>query len=802
MRKMLLLLSLLILVCSWAHSQTKVTVSGIVKDQANESPLEYISVIVSRLPDSSFVSGTLTDAQGQFVLKGIVPGDYVLRFQGLAQATLLQPLTVGSLSEYLDIGSVILGDKAITTEAVVIEGRAPENTVNLEKQSFNMDQNISQAGGSLLQAMQNLPGVTIDQGGKVAMRGSDRVTVLIDGKQTALTGFGSQAGLDNIPASAVERIEIIHNPGAKYDANGMAGIINIVYKKSEQQGFNGKLGLIGGIGALAEKQSNLPTIRPQYGQTPKVNPTLSLNYRRKGLNWFFQGDALWQKALNKNEFIDRTYDDGSVVRGQFLENRTQLMYTVKTGVDWAINDHNALTISGLFNREGHIDRGDLPYFNGDLSQRRRLWLYYENEINKSANAAANFTHSFKQPGHKLDVRFNYTWHQEDEWFYFENYYPTYSSLDSVHLLYDENVTDFNIDYVKPLKYGRFEGGSKLRWRYIPSNIAFLPGDSSILDLNAAGHTSYNELITALYGSYVYERKHFEMEAGLRVEYVNVAYNIDAPRSVYNSSGYKYIQPFPNTRLAWKLDARNKVSLSYNRRVDRPDEADLRMFPKYDDPEVLKVGNPTLRPQLTNSFELAYKTTWNSGSFYASVYHRESNNILTRVLTQSPGSTLLNFVAQNAGKGRSTGIELYLSKNLGERITLNFTVNGYQNVIDSFAGVSAYPVDVAYVSAREQNLSGNAKANAIFHLPKKLDIQLTGIYLAPDIIPQGRIASRYALDFGIKKGIQAGKGELFLNGSDILNTMRIKKTFTGNGFSVVSNDVYETQVFRLGYAYKF
>ncbi len=800
--KKILILFLFSVTGIFAPAQTKVTLSGKVVGPEEGAALEYISVILYRLPDSVFVSGTLTNAEGRFVLSNVPSGDYVVRFQGMAQETQWMPITVGSLSEFLDLGTVTLAEKSITTEDVVIEGRSPENSVGLEKQSFDMDQNISQSGGSLLQAMQNLPGVTIDQGGKVAMRGSDKVTVLIDGKQTALTGFGSQAGLDNIPASAVERIEIIHNPGAKYDANGMAGIINIIYKKSEEKGLNGKIGLIGGIGALTEKADNLPTIRPQYGQTPKINPTLSFNYRRKNLNWFFQGDALVQKSLNKNEYIDRTYDDGSVVRGQFLENRSQLIYTVKTGVDWSLNDRNSLNISGLFNREGHIDRGDVPYFNGDLTNRQRLWLFYESEINKSANAAANWTHKFSQPGHKFDLRYNYTWHQEDEWFYFDNILPSSASADTVHLLYDENVMDLNFDYVKPLKQGRFEAGSKVRWRFIPSQIAFIPGDSSILDQNADGRSQYDELITALYGNYVLDKKHFEWEAGLRMEFVNVAYTIDDTANVYNNDGYQYIQPFPSTRFAWKMNDRNKLQISYNRRVDRPDEVDLRMFPKYDDPEVLKVGNPGLKPQFTHSFEMAYKTTWASGNFYASFYHRASSNLLTRVLTQTPGSTLINAVTQNAGNGRSTGIELFLSKNLGERVTLNFTVNGYKNTIDAFGGVTYYPVPISYESAAESNWSGNAKANAIFHLPSKIDLQLTGIYLAPDVLPQARIASRYAIDFGVKKGIQKGKGELFLNGSDLLNTMRIKKTITGNGFTVLSNDLYETQVFRVGYSYKF
>ncbi len=137
------------------------------------------------------------------------------------------------------------------------------------------------------------------------MRGSDKVAVLIDGKQTALTGFGSQTGLDNIPASAIERIEIINNPSAKYDANGNAGIINIIYKKNKQQGFNGKIGFTTGVGALWQKKENLPTIRPQYQATPKINPSLSLNYRKNKINTFLQADWLYTETLNKNEFVTR-----------------------------------------------------------------------------------------------------------------------------------------------------------------------------------------------------------------------------------------------------------------------------------------------------------------------------------------------------------------------------------------------------------------------------------------------------------------------------------------------------------------
>lgn len=195
--------------------------------------------------------------------------------------------------------------------------------------------------------MQNLPGVTV-QDGKVNLRGSDQVTVLIDGKQTAITGFGNQSGLDNIPASAIEKIEIINNPSAKYDANGNAGIINIIYKKNQQEGWNGKVGLTTGLGALWIKKANLPTIRPQYQFTPKINPSLSLNYRKNKINWFLQADYLYNQTLNKNEFVTRTYDDGTVIQQQTKRNRNTHFTTAKTGIDWFINAKNVLTVSGMF----------------------------------------------------------------------------------------------------------------------------------------------------------------------------------------------------------------------------------------------------------------------------------------------------------------------------------------------------------------------------------------------------------------------------------------------------------------------
>lgn len=794
-----------LLFCSMLLSQAQtssVTVSGLIKGKADKTALSFVNIVLKTEKDSAFVTGTVSNEEGRFTLANIKSGNYILQLSYTGFAPKSQPILVGSLSTFLDLGTIELQQDAKQLQEVVVSSKQDDVSNKMDKKTYSVSANISQSGGSVLQTLKNLPGVTTSQDGKVELRGSDKVAILIDGKQTALTGFGSQTGLDNIPASAIERIEIINNPSAKYDANGNAGIINIIYKKNKQQGFNGKVGFTTGIGALWQKKENLPTIRPQYQATPKINPSLSLNYRKNKVNAFLQADWLYTETLNKNEFVTRTFDDGTIINQQTKRNRNTHFVTTKAGIDWNLSNQDMLTVSGLFGIEKIIDRGDQPFFNKDYSNRLRLWQFLEDELKTTAVASAAYQHKFKQAGHLLNIGFNYTFHREDEKYNFVNTLPTYTGLDSFKLLSDEHVADFNVDYVKPLKHGRIEGGVKFRYRDIPTNMQFKPGLNSPLDTNAGGAATYTEIIPAVYGNYVYESKKIEAEVGLRVEYVNLQYKVNPNHNTYKSDGYNYTQPFPNVRLAYKINDQNKISLFYNRRVDRPNEVDIRIFPKYDDAEIIKVGNPALRPQFTNSYELGYKTNLKKGYLYSALYHRSTQGTITRIATQAPPSTLIYTVFQNAGHSSNTGIEIVLQHDFSKVVSFNTNVNIYRNIIDAFTVQNKYPVVSTYTAGKEKFTSGNIKLNGIFHLPKLTDIQITSIYLAPDIIPQGKIGTRFSVDMGIKKQIQKSKGELFFNASDIFNTLRIKKEINGNGFKLTSTDYYETQVFRLGYSYKF
>ncbi|MCP1252390.1 TonB-dependent receptor [Elizabethkingia sp. S0634] len=808
MQKKILAFSLflsLVFINSLFAQVASVTISGIVTNKS-KTVLPYTTVTLKTAKEKKFVSGTITNEEGRFSITGIKPDNYYLETSVSGYSPYIQSVFIGSLSEFLDIPSIeleqIKDDKETKIEEVVLTSSKKNEISNqLDKKTYSVADNISQSGGSILQSMQNLPGVTV-QDGKVQLRGNDKVTVLIDGKQTALTGFGSQSGLDNIPASAIDRIEIINNPSSKYDANGNAGIINIIMKKNKQNGWNGKIGFTYGTGSFWIRKENLPTIRPQYTITPKINPSLSLNYRKDKINVFLQVDNLYTQTLNKNEFVTRTYDNGNIINSQLKRNRNTNYLTTKAGFDWNIDSQNTLTISGLYGSEKIIDRGDQPFFNGDFSQRQRLWQFLEDELKTTVMGTASYQHKFKEAGHVLNVGFNYTFHREDEKYFYDNYLPTSTGTDAFKLLSDEQVYDFNVDYIKPLKYGRIETGIKLRNRSIPTNMNFIPGANSVLDVNAGGWANYKELIPAVYGNYVFENAKWEAELGLRLEYVKIQYDVNPNHPTYKSDSYNYTQPFPNLRLAYKLNDHNKLSIFYNRRVDRPNEVDIRIFPKYDDAEIIKVGNPGLRPQFTNSIELGHKYNWNNGYLYSALYHRFANGTITRISSIVPESTLIYAVFQNAGRSYNSGLEMIWNQKVSKIYSFNINGNIYRNQIDAFSVENLYPQPVFFSADKQTAVSGNVKFNNTFRFSNGFDAQLTAIYLAPDIIPQGKIKSRFSIDLGMKKSVQNGKGEIFLNATDLLNTMVIKKQIQGSGFKYTSDDYYETQVIRLGYSYKF
>jgi outer membrane receptor protein involved in Fe transport len=460
-----------------------------------------------------------------------------------------------------------------------------------------------------------------------------------------------------------------------------------------------------------------------------------------------------------------------------------------------------VSFSGLFNREKILDNGDNPYFDGTLENRYRLWQFLEDEVKYTAFGTAVMRHRFRQPGHTLAFTGTYSFHREDEKYFFTNTLPSFVGTDAFALISDEHVVELSADYVKPLRQGRVEAGFKGRYRSIPVDMQFFAGQNSPIDTGAGGWATYRETIPAIYGTYVFESERIELEGGLRVEGVHVNYDVNPDHNTYKSDGYRYFQPFPSLRAAYKFDESNKLSLFFNRRVDRPNEVDIRIFPKYDEPELIKVGNPALQPQYSTSAELGFRTGWRTGSFYAAAFHRIVDGTITRIATQAPGSPLLYNVFQNAGRSWSTGSEVVWQQSVSRRVSLGANAGAYRRTIGAFSVVNRYPVPTPYSAPRQQLTSGNAKGNAVITLPGDFQTQLSGLYAAPDLLPQGRVGSRFSLDAGLKKGVQRGRGEIVVNATDLLNTNHPRRTIRGTDFTFESTDYLETQVIRVGYNWK-
>ncbi len=781
--------------------ETSVSISGKIKEKESGKAMPYATIVLKHESDSTFVSGTISNENGFFTFNKIKEGEYFLEASVIGFIPFRENLFVGSNSAFLDLGTIEMEVQAELMDEVVITARQDAVSGQLDKQTYSLEDIVNQSGGSVLQSMQSLPGVGTKEG-NLALRGSDQVVVLIDGKQTAITGFGGQNGLENIPASAVEKIEIIYNPSAKYDANGNAGIINIIMKDDAKKGFNGQVGLTTGVGALWVREENLPGIRPQYVATPKLNPSLLLNYRKEKLNFFIQTDNLYSETLNKNEFVTRTYTDGTVIRQQIKRNRNTNYISTRGGMDWFLSENSSLTVSGFFSQESIMDRGDQPFFSDQSDEMLRLWQFLEDEVLTATMGSLAFEQKFQAPGHNLNIGVNYTFDREDEKYFFVNTLPTFTSEESFFLIADQQVLDINLDYSRPLKHGLLETGFKFRKRDIPTDMQFNPGIDSPLDIDADGEAEYREVIPAIYGNYGYAIKKFQAEIGLRVEYAKLNYDVDPDHNTYESDGYSYFQPFPNARITYSLNDRNKLSAFFNRRVRRPNEVDIRIFPKYDDAGIIKVGNPGLKPEFTNSYEVGYKNVWEKGYLYGAAYARFSKSTITRIATTVGNSDVIYTISQNAGHSSNTGLEMLISYDFSEWFSANVNLNGYYNQIDAFTVLNKYPEETTFYAEPQSGYSGNLKANAEFRFSGTFNAQLSALYYAPDIIPQGTIGSRFSLDLGVKKTVQKGRGEFFINASDILGTMVIRKEIDGTDFSYTSADYYETQVIRLGYSYKF
>lgn len=789
-----------------SFSQGDAVVSGRVVDNINQAPLAFATVTINSASDLKLISGTITNEEGRFTLTALPQGEYIVKVTFIGYRIKEIPLLIGKLNKSFNLGRIELEPDVATLGEVVISENKNLVSAGAEKKTFDIAGNISQAGGSVLDVMRNLPGITVDQEGKMELRGSDKVTVLIDGKQSSLTGFGNQKGLSNIPAANVEKIEIINNPSAKYDASGMAGVINIVYRKETSSGFSGDAGLSVGAGAFTKRKADLPTDLGSFSLNHKIIPSFNFNYRKGRLNFFLQSQVLNQRRLPNNEYTTRYYSNGDVTASQVPENRKQTQYILKGGSDLTINENNSLSFSMIYDYESHHDSAQVPYINMNSDIRYRYWSWLEYEITGYMNYSLAYKHKFAEPGHELNVSVQYTKGWEDESYHLNDSSLFRISDDFTNILAIEHTTNLIVDYVKPLRTGRIEAGTKIQARRLPVTYTIENGMNSIIYPGLGDWSDWGEDTFAGYLNWVFEGRKIDVEAGLRAEQNNVFYDL-APANIYypRNDAYDYFNLYPNTRITFKINKNNSLSAFFNKRIDRPGEPELRVFPKYDDPELLKVGNPYLRPQFTNSYEVSYKLRWSNGAFSAAGYYRSIRDPYTRIYSidnTNVNYDIVNKIYSNVGSATNTGTELIVNQTISKSWQFTGSVNWYRNTINPYSGTLLFPYERPFTIVKTTDVSADIKFNNQFSLGKTTQLQATFLYYTPKNIAQGKQMARSSADIGLKQKVMAGKGELTISFSDIFNRFGIRQEIIGDGFTAVYENYYETQIMTAGFKYKF
>src|SRR5688500_4085826 len=800
----LLLLAVLAPLTASAQQITAV-LAGRVLDAANGSPIGFASVVVEDAASSKQLSGALTGENGRFVVQGLSPGTYTVRTSFVGYYPANTDLLVSTLNQSYDLGDIRLPRLEGFEETVTVTAEAIR-AAGIDTQVFRLDEGPAQSTGTILDALKNIPGVSVDQEGKVALRGSEKVAILIDGRQSSLTGFGTQRGLDSVSAANIEAIEIINNPSARFDAAGMAGIINIIYKKEQQLGLSGDLGLGLGMGQFIKQRRDLPTDLGSLSNNEKVIPSVNLNYRTPRTRTFVQGELLLQDRLPNNEFTTRFYDDGRVIESQVPENREQYVYTVRGGSDFTLNDTNTITISGVHNYEHHIDVAQVPFILQATGQRERFWFWRESEGTGFTNANVDLTRKFGAPGHELGVNLQFTRGKEDEAYFLNEESPIRIGTDDTHIIAIENTLPLSIDYTRPLPTGRLELGTKVQRRWIPVTYTVRRGVQSVIYPGLGDFSDWDESIFAGYANLVRITPRYTLEGGLRLEDTQVSYTIPTENMYYpGSDRYDYFGVFPNAKLTLNLTSTNRLTTAFNRRVDRPGEPELRIFPKYDDPEILKVGNPFLRPQFTNAYEVGFSRSWVGGTGSAAVYHRDVSDAFLRIFAiddSNPSYDIVNRIFENAGNFRQTGLQLMASQEIARPWRMTGSVNWFQNDIEALDTILFCPTRRPFTLSGSNDHTWDMTLNNRFVLPRGLELQANYIRYASRNVPQGRERARSSLDFSAKKPLMNERAELVFTFTDIFNDFALQHDIIGNGFTALYQNFLETQVATLALRFRF
>ena len=767
MKKILPLLIVLFILTNHVFAQTKGIVKAVVVDSKTGESLSYANLKILQVSDSKLITGNIANDKGE-VSVNISLGKYIAEVEFMGYKSFKSSeFSISKENSIFDLGTIKLEPSTNTLAEVEVRAEKSTMVLSLDKKIFNVGKDLANAGGSASDLLTNIPSVSVDPDGGVKLRGSDNVRILIDGKPSGLVSFKGGAGLQQLQGSMVERVEIITNPSARYEAEGMAGIINIILKKDQRQGFNGSMELITGYYA-------------NYGIGGNIN------YRHKKVNFFVNYGLSYRNSPGSG----RTYQE-AIVEGRkaiYEQNSTNqvsgLNNNIRGGLDYFFNEKSILTASYLFKRSDAHRNLDIIYKDTNPIDNNILRTTYRNqnedEQEPNSEYALSYKRDFTKKNHSLsvDLRFLDNWEHSEQLFT-QNAFFKNNSIDKENTTLQNALNDeyekqwlIQADYVQPIgKEGKFETGFRSSFRDMVNDYVVNQRNDFGIFTPIAGlknYFIYNENITAFYGILGNKTKQFSYQAGLRAEWTDVTTTLRETKEV---NPRNYANLFPSVHFTYNLPKENALQLSYSRRVRRPFYNDLSPFFSFPDSRNFFGGNPDLNPEFSNVFELGHIKYFENGSVTSSMYFRDTKGKIDRI-RRVDDTGFSRTRPENLNGEKSYGLELTSQYNLYKWWKLDFNFNFFQADIDGSNISDLY---------KRKTVSWFIRQTSRFTIAKSFDVQIRGNYEAPQKTAQGERLAIYYIDFSMSKEVFNGKGTLNFNVADVFNSRKFRSTTQGETF---------------------
>jgi outer membrane receptor for ferrienterochelin and colicins len=782
----------LLLVTAFSFAQQrqeakKIKISGKIFEKGTDFPLEYATVVFENANKQGGLSGSVTNMNGEFSFE-VNAGTYNVRFEFISFKTV--EIKNRTFSEDTNFGTLFLEADIAQLQGVDLIAERSTVEIKLDKRVYNVGKDMMVKGGTVSDVLDNVPSVTVDAEGNVALRGNENVKILIDGRPSGLAGLNIADALKLLPADAVEKVEVITNPSARYDAEGGGGIINIVLRKGKANGVNGSVILSAGdpetygVSASINKKSDDYNLFSNFGYNYRNNPGNSLTNAE-----YFNPDG------STSQFINETRTNNRLSEG----------YNMNFGIDINVTQSLVWTNAVTF-RENRGQNPDNVFFNNfDALQNP---TFVRNRINDqksdefSLEYASNFVKKFKKDDHKLTIDISISTNRENE-----GSIITDQEIGAPSSLFTETTMNnqkqqrnlIQADYVLPIgKDSRFEAG--YRGNFLESLTEF--------DIQPASPYSntleYNEYVNALYMQYGSKINKFSYFFGLRFEDSNIDVNSFTSNSFNNK---KYNNLFPSATLNYEFSESSSMSLSYSKRINRPRGRFLNPFSSYSSNINIFQGNPDLDPSLTDAIDLGYLKRWSKLTFNTSAYINITNDSFQFIRKESGlfvnGVPVIVSTPINLANEYRAGFEFNLNYSPYKWWRLNGNFNFFRNETQGTFSYINYLDEVVTQNFDNVALTWFARINSKVTLPYKIDWQANATYNAPQTNAQGRSLGVASMNMAFSKDVLKDKGTIALNVSDLFNSRkRIMETNIPNIVNSYSEMQWRERQITLSFTYRF